>query len=78
MKKKIFNFLAIVSIATMLSNCATVFGGRVTECQRTKPAVGKPTRELLRWVLVADILLFWSEAIIDFATEAIYKPCDNE
>jgi len=48
MKKKIFNFLAIVSIATMLSNCATVFGGRVTECQRTKPAVGKPTRELLR------------------------------
>lgn len=78
MKKRIFNFLAIVTIATMMSSCATVFGGQVSECQRTKPAVGEPARAIRGGALVADILLFWPGAIVDFATGAIYKPCDNK
>jgi len=78
MKKTIFNFLAIVTIATMMSSCATVFGGRVSECQRTKPAAGEPARAIRGGALVADILLFWPGAIVDFATGAIYQPCDNK
>nr|WP_319572039.1 hypothetical protein [uncultured Draconibacterium sp.] len=78
MKKKIFNVLAVVMIAITMSSCATVFGGEVSECQRTKPEEGEPSREVRGGALVADILLFWPGAIIDFATGAIYKPCDKE
>ncbi len=77
MKKKILNFLVIISIATIMSSCATVFGGKVSDCQRTKPAAGEPARAIRGGALIADILLFWPGAIVDFATGAIYKPCDN-
>lgn len=77
MKKKFFNVLAMVVIAATLSSCATVFGGRVSECQRTKPATGQPARPVRAVALVADVLLFWPGAIIDFATGAIYKPCNK-
>ena len=77
MKKKIFNLFAILTIATMMSSCATVFGGKVSDCQRTKPAAGEPSREIRAGALIADVLLFWPGAIVDFATGAIYKPCDN-
>lgn len=78
MKKKIFNFLSIVTITILMSSCATVFGGKVSDCQRTKPAVGEPARELRAGALIADVVLFWPGAIVDFATGAIYKPCDNK
>lgn len=77
MKKKILNALAILTIAATLSSCATVFGGRVTDCQRTRPFAGQPSREIRGAALVADILLFWPGAVIDFATGAIYRPCNN-
>ncbi|SET93224.1 hypothetical protein SAMN05444285_1308 [Draconibacterium orientale] len=77
MKKKIFNFLAMALVAIMMSSCATVFGGKVSECQRTKPAPGEPTRAIRGGALIADVLLFWPGAIVDFATGAIYKPCDK-
>ncbi len=64
-------------LATSLTSCATVFGGKVTECQKTKPASGEAQRKLRVGALVADILLFWPGAIVDFATGAIYKPCDK-
>lgn len=57
-----------------LSSCATVFGGRVTEAQRTKPVDGQPSRAIRPVALIADILLFWPGTIVDFATGAIYKP----
>ena len=75
MKKKFINAFALVVIAATLSSCATVFGGKVSDCQRTKPASGQPTRALRGGALVADILLFWPGAVVDFATGAIYKPC---
>ena len=77
MKKKILNALAILTIAATLSSCATVFGGRVTDCQRTRPMAGQPSREIRGAALVCDILLFWPGAVIDFATGAIYRPCNN-
>ena len=75
MKKTVLQIVAIVLIATSLSSCATVFGGSVSACQRTKPAAGQPAREIRAGALIADVLLFWPGAIVDFATGAIYKPC---
>lgn len=75
MKKRVLNLMAIVLILLTLSSCATVFGGRVSACQRTKPAPGQPSREIRAGALIADVLLFWPGAVIDFATGAIYRPC---
>lgn len=75
MKKKITNVMAIMLIAITMSSCATIFGGPVSSCQRTKPAAGEPARTVRAGALIADILLFWPGAIVDFATGAIYKPC---
>jgi len=77
MKKRIFKAVSILIIAASLSSCATVFGGAVSTCQRTKPAAGEPSRAVRGAALVADILLFFPGAIVDFATGAIYKPCDK-
>lgn len=75
--KKIVTFSMIVITAVMFSSCATVFGGRVSDCQRTKPAAGQPGRELRAAALVCDVLFFLPGAIIDFATGAIYRPCSS-
>ncbi len=77
MKKKILNALAILTVAALLSSCATVLGGQVSDCQRTRPAAGQPSREIRGAALIADILLFWPGAVIDFATGAIYRPCNS-
>jgi len=77
MKRTIIKFAAIVLIAFSLSSCATVFGGQVSECQRTKPAEGQPSRPIRAGALIADIILFWPGTIVDFATGAIYKPCNK-
>jgi hypothetical protein len=75
MKKKIMNAMALLVVVATLSSCATVFGGKVSQCQRTKPAAGKPARAIRAGALIADVLLFWPGIIVDFATGAIYKPC---
>jgi hypothetical protein len=72
--KKIKNAIVLTIAVSILSSCATVFGGRVTTYQRTKPMAGEPQRRLRVGAFIADILLFWPGAIIDFATCAIYKP----
>lgn len=72
--KKLIKLFAIVLIAAMFSSCATVFGGPVTQYQKTKPAPGEPQREIRVGALIADVLLFWPGAVVDFATGAIYKP----
>lgn len=66
----------LVAMTLSYSSCATVFGGQVSQCQRTKPAEGEPARKIRAGALVADILLFWPGLIVDFATKAIYKPCN--
>lgn len=57
-----------------MSSCATLFGGQVTEYQKTRPAAGEPQREIRVGALVANVLLFWPSLAVDFATGAIYKP----
>ncbi len=63
MKKNSTKLAMAFLIVLSMNSCATVFGGRVGECQRTQPAPGQP-------------ILFWPGAIVDFATGAIYRPCD--
>ncbi len=72
--RKLKNVTAMVLATIMLSSCATVFGGKVTSYQKTKPAPGQQQRQIRVGALIADILLFWPGAVVDFATGAIYKP----
>lgn len=74
MKKSLIKSVFALAILASMSSCATVFGGRVTEYQRTRPAAGQPQREIRAGALIADVILFWPGAIIDFATGAIYRP----
>lgn len=74
MKKTLLIAMMAIVLMSSLSGCATVFGGRVTEAQRTRPAMGEPTRPIRAVALIADIVLFWPGLIVDFLTGAIYKP----
>lgn len=76
-KSSIYVILFSIVIITF-SSCATVFGGRVSECQRTKPAPGQPQRQVRPVPLIADILIGVIWLIPDFATGAIYKPCKKD
>ncbi len=73
MKKLLFT--VFLSGTILFQSCATIFGGEVSDCQRTKPAPGQPSREIRVVPLVLDIFcgLIW--VAVDFATGAIYKPC---
>lgn len=77
MKKILFNALIILVMCSSLTSCATIFGGRVTQAQRTKPLPGEPSRPIRVVALIADIILFWPGTIVDFATGAIYRPGGN-
>jgi hypothetical protein len=68
--------LPLVFSVFLFSSCATVFGGKTGDCQRTKPAAGQPSRKVRPVPLIADIILFLPALIVDFATGAIYKPCN--
>jgi hypothetical protein len=74
MKKNFKVIICALLALSTLQSCATVFGGPVNAYQRTKPLPGQETRKLRVGAFIADILLFWPGAIIDFATCAIYKP----
>lgn len=67
--------LATLLLAGSLTSCATVFGGKVAESQKRRPAPGESRREIKVGALIADILLFPIVSLpVDFATGAIYKP----
>ncbi|WP_247237151.1 hypothetical protein [Telluribacter sp. SYSU D00476] len=75
LKKLSVSALAAIMLAGTMTSCATVFGGKVTESQKRRPAPGESRREVRVGALVADILLFPLISIpVDFATGAIYKP----
>lgn len=65
--------LILLFTLTLLTSCATIFNGPVTQYQRTKPAPGKPQRKVKVVPLVADLVIFWPAVVVDFATGAIYK-----
>ncbi len=72
--RSITKFFAVLLLSISLTGCATVFGGKITTYQKTTPAPGQQQRSVRVGALIADILLFWPGAVIDFATGAIYKP----
>jgi len=78
MKKLFLRISAVIMIAVVLSSCATVFGGKVSQCQKVKPAASMPSRDVRVAALICDIVLFWPGTIVDFATGAIYKPCNKK
>lgn len=67
-------FLMLIAIIYLCS-CATILGGKVSQCQRTKPMSGQPARKIRTGAAIADLVFFWPGLAIDFATNAIYKPC---
>lgn len=73
MKKILLGLLMLV----LFNSCATILGGSIQPCQRTKPKPTEATRKIRVGALVADILLFWPGAIVDFYTGAIYVPCEK-
>ncbi len=75
MKARITIITLAISASFIFSGCATIFGGPVSQCQRTKPAAGQPARAVRGAALVADIIIFAPAVIVDFATGAIYQPC---
>ena len=78
MKKVLIKSTALFFIVSSLSSCATLFGGQIGSCQRTKPVAGQPSRQIRGVALVLDILIFWPGLILDFANGSIYKPCPNK
>jgi hypothetical protein len=80
MKKIKILLLATLCLANVvLPSCATVLGGRVSDCQRTKPLAGHPSREVRAGYLILDILFLGIPfTAVDFITGAIYKPCTNK
>lgn len=76
--KKILASITLTALILMNSGCATVFGGKITECQRTKPQAGQPQRQVRVAALVIDILCGIIPLAVDFGTHAIYKPCKND
>ncbi|GAB3551495.1 hypothetical protein [Spirosoma fluminis] len=75
LKKYLLLALTTLTLSSSLMSCVTVFGGRVTDEQKRRPAPGESRREIRVGGLIADILLFPLISIpVDFATGAIYKP----
>lgn len=72
------NFVAVLLIAAFtMPGCATILGGKVSDCQRTKPTAGQPSRKVRVGALIADVALTGVIGTgIDFLTGAIYKPCE--
>lgn len=68
----------VMLVALAFCGCGTIWGGRITDCQKHKPTDGTH-RQLRPAALVFDIIalppfnLVWTG--IDFADGAIYKPC---
>jgi len=73
--KQILIVIACVVVTLTGTGCATIFGGHVSACQKTKPAPGQQQRSVRVVALIADIVIFSPGLIVDFATGAIYKPC---
>jgi PBP1b-binding outer membrane lipoprotein LpoB len=69
---------SIITLAILLSGCATILGGKTTTYQKTKPTNGQPQRQVRIGYLIADAVLSGPVGLaVDFVTGAIYKPVAN-
>jgi len=66
--------IAVGLIAIMFSICATVFGGKVTQYQKTKPGPGETQREVRVGALIADIVVFGLEQLWILRQERFINP----
>lgn len=73
--KKLFIVIVASGLLLTQTSCATIFGGKISDCQRTKPAPGKPARQIRIVPLVLDCVTGLVWLAVDFADGAIYKPC---
>lgn len=62
--------LIAIAASLMLASCATITNGHITDCQKTKPVPGQPSRSVKIWAILVDGPI---GLIIDFADGAIYK-----
>ena len=76
MKKTAKNLLVVLlaSFTLFSSSCATIFGGKVSDYQRTKPAQGQPARKIRVVAFLGDVCFGLVPLIVDVATGAIYRP----
>jgi len=65
--------IPFVLLCIVLSSCATVFGGKITTAQKTKPAKDQPKRKMRAGYVVADVVCGVFPLFIDMGTGAIYK-----
>ena len=73
--KKLLMYFGIAFVTFSSTSCATVWGGQLTSYQMTRPLPGYPRRELQIAPLMGNIFLTGGIGlIIDFSTEAIYRP----
>jgi hypothetical protein len=77
MKKLIVPALGFIILLN--SGCGTVFGGRISDCQKHRPTDGSK-RELRPAAMVFDIICPAPglSLLIDFCTGGIYRPCDKK
>lgn len=79
MKKTIA--ILLVAATFTLTSCGTIFGGKISSCQATKPnkEKGEAQRQVRPAALIFDIFGFLPgiALIIDFADGGIYKPCTH-
>lgn len=73
MKKLLIGVIIITQ-----TSCATVFGGRISTCQKTPPPKGEHRRQVRPAAIIFDVLFFPIGILglaIDFSDGAIYQPC---
>jgi hypothetical protein len=71
--KKLF---ILIFCAVALTSCGTIYGAKITDCQKTKPIAGQKQREIRPAALIFDIVFAPVISLpIDFSTGGIYKPC---
>jgi hypothetical protein len=69
--------LVMATTICLFSSCATLCGGKISDCQKTKPQPGQPKR-VLRWYTVVPVPPFqWGPVgmLIDVLDGAAYRPC---
>lgn len=67
--------LIFIVLMMCCCSCATITGGKLTDCQRCVPLPNQPVRKLRPVAVVADLCFGIIPLLIDFSTTAIYKPC---
>lgn len=75
--QKVFLLLSLLLVFMCGSGCGTIFGGKISQCQQTKPVPPQPKREIRVAALIGDLVVGALPLAIDFATGGIYKPCEQ-